>query len=184
MSELSDEDRRALARLGRLPEPDPGREDRIVERLRGAGLLRPGPERARRPAALKLAAALLMGLALGWWLRSPSPLHPDYLLLLYSPSAPEDGVENVAARVREYAQWADDRAAVVVDGARLGDGARISPETGTSDVDAGKASSVAGYFRIAAQSLEQARRVASTCPHLKYGGSIEVRAISSGAQGR
>ena len=34
-----------------------------------------------------------------------------------------------------------------------------------------------GYFLIKAPSIEKARKIASTHPHLKYGGEIEVRPL-------
>jgi len=36
---------------------------------------------------------------------------------------------------------------------------------------------IAGYFIIRAASLDQALRIAGGCPHLDYGGEIEVRGI-------
>ena len=46
---------------------------------------------------------------------------------------------------------------------------------GGATADAG--STIQGYFLIQAQSDEEAERVASGCPHLRYGGTIEVRRI-------
>jgi hypothetical protein len=36
---------------------------------------------------------------------------------------------------------------------------------------------IGGYFLVRAESLEEAVRIARTCPHLARGGSIEVRQI-------
>jgi hypothetical protein len=38
---------------------------------------------------------------------------------------------------------------------------------------------LAGYFIIGAASLEEARSIARDCPHLKYGGSVEIRRIEA-----
>jgi len=38
-------------------------------------------------------------------------------------------------------------------------------------------SSLGGYFLIKAQDMNAALAIARTCPHLKYGGSIEIRPI-------
>jgi hypothetical protein len=42
---------------------------------------------------------------------------------------------------------------------------------GTNEAD------VVGYFLIRATSGEEAVRIARLCPHLNYGGTVEVRAI-------
>jgi hypothetical protein len=36
---------------------------------------------------------------------------------------------------------------------------------------------LAGYFVLEAEDLEEAERLAATCPHVAYGGAIEVRLI-------
>jgi hypothetical protein len=37
--------------------------------------------------------------------------------------------------------------------------------------------SLGGFFIIAARDPEQAREIASTCPHLRHGGWIVIRQI-------
>jgi hypothetical protein len=36
---------------------------------------------------------------------------------------------------------------------------------------------IAGYFLIEAANYEEAEKIAASCPHLKYGGVIELRRI-------
>ncbi len=38
---------------------------------------------------------------------------------------------------------------------------------------------IGGYFTINAANYEEAVKIAETCPHLKYGGRIELREVES-----
>jgi hypothetical protein len=40
------------------------------------------------------------------------------------------------------------------------------------------AGTLGGFFRLRARDLEGAVRLAATCPHLRYGGTIELRRIA------
>ena len=40
-----------------------------------------------------------------------------------------------------------------------------------------RAGAVSGYFLVRAESLAQAERLAAESPHLKYGGTVVVRAV-------
>lgn len=103
----------------------------------------------------------------------------EFLLLLLEhptmfadmPSVTEDDL------VSEYQAWAGG----VAQQQRTIVGKKLTDERyflGT-DVSGGgdTVEAVAGYFRIGADSLEEALSVARTCPHLKYGGRIEVRQV-------
>jgi hypothetical protein len=39
---------------------------------------------------------------------------------------------------------------------------------------------IGGYFLIRARDYQQAVSIAENCPHLRYGGTIEIRQIDSG----
>lgn len=48
----------------------------------------------------------------------------------------------------------------------------------TDGVFAESKEAIAGYFRIAVDSMDEAVRIAQKCPILKYGATIEVRPIA------
>ncbi len=89
------------------------------------------------------------------------------------------------ALVREYAAWARAGAReTVLGGERLEDEGRIVRAGGERLIVeplgrlAGAAGGrIGGYFLIRAEDLEEAVRLAGSCPHLTHGGSIEVREI-------
>lgn len=108
----------------------------------------------------------------------------QYILLLHeSTQNPDDFDGAEAARVvEEYNQWA---AKLAAQGKLVGaeklrdDGGRVlkpgpevhqGPYHGPEDV-------VGGYFIIEAAGYDEALELAGDCPHLAYGGQIEVREI-------
>ena len=154
-------------------DPPAALEQRIT-----ADLLRRGLLSSRIPRGLLLAAAALIpiafvaGLLVG---RTESRAPKDhYLLLLYQGPAFRGGAEQDL--VAEYGAWARElrRDGHLVEGRRLQEPrARLGnapPEVET----------LSGFFRVRAESLTAAEDLARTCPHLDYGGTVEVRAIDPG----
>lgn len=193
--ELSAEERRALGGLIREKMPPPLLEERVVETLRRAQLLRPSGS-VRRPRATRLglavAASLLLfvlgALAGARWGATPERKTgaAEFMLVLRSAAGQSqpDAPDEVRQRVGEYSKWAGQlrQQGLYVDGEKLGREARVLRGTDArapvseSPSDAG-ADAIAGYFLIGARDYEHAVRVAEGCPHLKYGGTIEVRQI-------
>lgn len=197
--ELGDGEREALRSLGRTPPAPPALEDRTVRALRERGLLAASaaPSRTgRRVAAGLLAAAALyvLGMATGWRLAAPwaqggpAPAEGSEFMLLLHQSSGEVGAlsqEEHERRVGEYVAWARRLAenGSLVDGNELGDDGRLLTGSPASlDVTEGVRSFgsmvVGGYFLIRARDYADAVRTARDCPHLKYGGEIEIRRIN------
>ena len=111
----------------------------------------------------------------------------NYLLLLHNPlNRPRPSSPDAFLAVtKEYMAWTDKIRAEGRHkaGDKLTDdpGKVIRAEGGrTSVTDGPYAESkevVGGYYIISAGDYEEAVRVAQTCPHLKFGGRIEVRQI-------
>ncbi len=111
----------------------------------------------------------------------------DYMLLLYdSPTAaPDLSPEEMQKVIQKYRDWADhlEKEKRYVAGNKLRDGEgrvmkRVEGRTRVLDGPYSETKEVVGGFiTISAESYEDAVRVAEGCPHLAYGGSIEVRAI-------
>ena len=118
--------------------------------------------RSHRWVPVAIAASLLIGFAAGLLqprLASPKPEGREYILLLHGGGS---------GHVDEYRQWARQ--------VRVAGGEKLKDETivlGSPDASA----SVRGFFRIIARDRQAAEAVAKTCPHLKYGGWIELREI-------
>jgi len=183
--DLTAEERDRLRRARVDPVPPRPLEDRTVEALRQRGLLR----RSRRPliplinVAWVVAAAAVLAIGATWMVMrqssSPGPVAsgPRFVLLLYAGTDPVTGTAD--ARRREYAQWARDIASrgVSISGEELADDAHAIPASGgAAPADAPLPR---GFFIVEVPDLASAERLASTCPHLRYGGRIIVKRIVS-----
>jgi hypothetical protein len=174
---------RSLEELRRDVPPSPGLESRVLKQLRSERLVRRrarlGPTLAR---AAVLAAVFAAGIVLGD--RRPAPTDRTeggrYVLLLIegpsyrTPATPEAERKRVA----EYAAWARGLAerGRFVEGEKLG---HLLHRLGEPAETAEGGEAVAGFFVIGAESREEAIRIARTTPHLRYGGSVEVRPIET-----
>ena len=183
--EPTHEESEALRALADGPSPPVDLERRTLERLESRGLLRgqpPAPWKRRVPAA---AAGILL-FAAGLWLGSrgqPGDVEGQRfaLLLFQSPLEHATPPDVEASRVAEYIAWARslEEKGRHVTGEKLEDlGRLLTP--GTAGAIEGDPTGVLvnGFFIVTAGNLEEALGVARTCPHLKYGGAIEVRPIA------
>jgi hypothetical protein len=112
---------------------------------------------------------------------------PNFILFLHEtadgirPDAPDEYM----AMFKAYAGWADRMRAEgrYKGGEKLTDepGKVMRPKAGRVAVTDGPYAEskelVGGFFVIAAKDYDEACTVAETCPHLGYGGRIEVRQI-------
>ena len=191
--ELGPRDVEALHDLPREKTPPAFLEQRVVGALREAQLIRSpwfGRRRQLVLAGLSVAASAVLftvGFVIGAWWKSPSiQIRPEFVLLLRnSPrELPIRDQQDHTDRVREYSLWARNmiREGSVLDGEDLSDDGRIlnliDGQRVTSEITPDeKNTAVAGYFLIKASDYQQALSIAESCPHLKYGGVVEVRKI-------
>lgn len=177
--ELTPAERRELDTLSREIAPPGDHEDRTVAALKVRGLLGARRRPAALPRALAAAAAAVLlfaaGTAAGRWSSAGAAVSPDFILLLRAGSeTPPESPDEEMRRVNEYASWAQDaRRRGLLTGEKLADDGRF---LGGGSAP-GAAEHVQGYFLLHAASYEQAAALAATCPHVRYGGSIEVRRI-------
>jgi hypothetical protein len=180
----------ALRSLPRERRAEASLEDHVVAKLRSEGLLAtPRAARPPRGAWMRIAASIAL-LALGftagaiWTNARPAPAgaNPRFLLLLHEPSAtgPAPSPEEQRALVDEYKAWAvaGAESGFLLEGEKLKDDVRVlpAPGDGASAPSAG-APFIGGYFVVQAAGYEEASRLAGTCPHLRHGGTIEIREI-------
>ena len=85
--------------------------------------------------------------------------------------------------MHEYGAWAGQLPkGQLLDAEKLKDaGARLNRRGGqllnTELVFGSEEYSIAGFFLIRADTMEEALTIGRTCPHLSYGGVVEVREI-------
>ena len=114
----------------------------------------------------------------------------DFMLLLHTPPAGNmwsaEDMQNVILR---YSTWSKGLSAAgrLVGGHKLRDaeGRVLKKHSNQTTVTDGPYAElkevVGGYFHITADTYDDAVRIARDCPHLDYGGTIEVRAIERAA---
>ena len=112
---------------------------------------------------------------------------PQFMLLLHRfPSdGPAPSPEEMQAVIAEYSAWSERLAAQgkFLGGQKLADegGRSISANGGGMSVTDGPFNEtkevIGGYFSIRAGDYDEAVRIAEDCPHLGYGGTIEIREI-------
>jgi hypothetical protein len=170
----------ALPRTTALPA---GLEERVAAAVGRGEARRAGPGPLRWLAAAGLAGVFF---TLGY---AASRIHPApliapqgarYLLLLretaeFRPPADRAG----SALVAEYRTWARElrrRGALELGEQLADDGALLAAESAAAPppADGGK---IVGLFVVRAPSLAGALAMAKSCPHMRYGGRIEVRPI-------
>jgi len=112
---------------------------------------------------------------------------PSYMLLLYEGPGTAEGLSPAEFQViiEKYRAWGDGlrQAGRLVSSDKLRDGeGRVlrrtdgkirvldGPYAETKEV-------LGGYYAIRAEDYDEAQRLAEGCPHLDYGGSIEIRQI-------
>jgi hypothetical protein len=181
--------------------PPPALEERVVAALRAEGLV--GSRGAAHGFTFRraaMAAGLLLVSVLGFAggrLTAPAAEapSPDYVLLLLSGPGGEEAVPGgeMMRRVQEYTDWYVENLerGVMVAGEKLtNEVPRVltAGESGELRVDAGQvavgdAGFLEGFFLIRAPEDAAAQRIAAGCPHLKYGGVIEVRRIDKFQEG-
>lgn len=112
---------------------------------------------------------------------------PDYMLLLYeSPTSFADvSPEEMQKIIAKYAAWREGLAESgrLVGGQKLRDGeGRVlrNGDRGVRVLDGPYSETkevIGGYFAIRADDYDDAVRISRDCPHLAFGGTIEVREI-------
>jgi hypothetical protein len=160
--------------------PPPGNlEERTVAALKERHVLRPAIKRSNARWWQAIAAAIVIfagGFGLGHrWHPDSTKGQPTFVLLLRE----EGNVRKAATlgeeqkRVNEYVSWARQLRA----GGRFVDGTKL--RDGRHDLGAGASAGtgIIGFFAFSARNLDEAMAIARTCPHLRYGGQIEVREV-------
>jgi len=173
----------AAGELG-VSEPEADLWPRLERRLTGS---RPRPW-------ITMLVGLAAGLLLSWALdlrRSTGPTEPAteatgerFVLVLHeSPELLADASpEEIAAVVDRYRNWADDLGSrgKLEGGEKLAnaEGRWLRDENGTTTVEAREQrGGLGGFFVIRAVDYDEAVAISRTCPHLEYGGWIELRRI-------
>ncbi len=112
-----------------------------------------------------------------------------YMLLLHDNTSSFGSLSpaDIQQVIQKYVQWGDRlrKAGIIVDGQKLTDepGRIVRKTAGQLRVTDGPYSEtkevLGGYYTIVADTYEQAVERSSECPHLEYGGTIELRQVDN-----
>jgi len=112
---------------------------------------------------------------------------PNYILVLHEQPADfsQMSPDAIQAVIAEYVAWSQkiEAAGKYVGDQKLKDdgGKRLSGFNGDFRVTDGPYAEakevIGGFFTISADSYDEAVDISKDCPHLKYGGRIELREI-------
>lgn len=112
-----------------------------------------------------------------------------YMLLLHDSTEgfAEASAEEIQAVIGEYVDWRNKIEAEgrLIGGEKLADegGKHLSMQNGDIRVTDGPYAEIkealGGYFAIKANNYDEAVEISKSCPHLKYGGRIELRQIEA-----
>jgi hypothetical protein len=191
MSDMDHEDRllaSAYENLSKEAAPSPELENRILSVLRNQGLV--GRKRSSHSffkLAATIAACILFFLAGVYFQKESRPTVQSTVSMTEKTFAffliedehfqkPQNEAE-LQERIDLYRSWGrrlKDKG-VLVNGTKLKDERYLLSANGAErEADT---SEIAGYFLIDATNLSNALEIARTCPHLRFGGKIEIRQI-------
>jgi hypothetical protein len=160
-----------LSALRGPKSPPASLEEATVARLRAMGVLRkPGLVVRPLPGFLALCGSFLLGLAVWPLLPAlhPGDSRPQFLLLLYG-----DPQRRGEEHRDEYVAWARTLAArgqLTGDGELTGEVEVLSKSVPVEGIE-----EPLGFFVLRASDRAEALKLSMGCPHLRYGGRVELR---------
>lgn len=190
IDELSSHEREAFDRLEKEKMPPTFLEKRTVAALKEARLIRPNKIdwlSGSRGIGITIAASMcffILGILVGVWsvsAQSTKPRGPVFVLALRNPpqALPAKSRDEALQRMQEYMAWGDE---LEQKGLLLGHDCQLLSEVNgpnsildtSSDAPVG---SLMGIFLLQVENYEQAVEAAKSCPHWKYGGTVEIKQL-------
>jgi hypothetical protein len=157
-------------------QPRPELQQRVESELVRRGLVA-SPGAWSRTRLIRAAAALLLFLAGSLVGRASMAVPPpQFALLLYEPEG-FDTTRSHAELAQEYGAWAAGLEARFIGGEALG-AVRLVARRGVS-IEPLAGPQPTGYFLIRAATWDEALALAAECPHIRHGGIVAVRLIST-----
>ncbi|HMB63514.1 MAG TPA: hypothetical protein VKN36_10600 [Eudoraea sp.] len=181
--ELSNYEKKIFGRLKREEQPPADLEKRIVEQLKSDHLITSNTYKMNpiiKWVAASAAAVLLFftGNYMGKQTIEKQGIDPNrgYMLILHEDDQFKPG--DPQEMYQEYGAWMQDTMSkgIAMTGHELKNEADIvDARQHVEHLDENSARKTTGYFILEAESLEVALQVARSNPHIKYGGTIEVK---------
>ncbi len=178
---LSEAEKKLFAALEREKAPPGHIEKNIVAQLEKEGLIKKINTMNYLKWAASIAASVLLFIGGMFYEQSKAntmvEIEPTkgYMLLLHEDTNFTPG--DPMAMFEEYKTWMENTFSrgVKITGQELKPEATLVKGETQQAFDAQAETKTTGYFIVEANSLEEAIRVAKENPHIKYGGSVEVK---------
>ncbi len=177
---LSNREKSLYEQLSKEAQPPKELEQKIIKNLHHEGLLDRKPRRNTLPWAVSIAASIAFIAGIFFEKinsKEAIQINPEkgYMLILHQDDNfhPNDPTE----MFEEYSRWTNKtkEAGFKITGQELKNKTIIVDKDGVSLINTSQITS--GYFILEAASIEQALGIAKENPHVKYGGTIEVKSF-------
>ena len=183
---ITPDERESLDELVKHSSPPSYLFTKIVEIMKSEDHIRtPKPLLNLTPGGILTAFALAAGLVcLGFFVGkgdapATSSAYSDqakFILLVHNDDQPP---ADPMQQVKEYGEWLGKISADRIAGGEHlhGNGWVLSPKGTEAIAEFPGRNEVGGYFTFEAANAEEALKIAKTCPHLRYQGTLELRQI-------
>ncbi len=175
-NELNPSERAAFGQLKEHTGSSGLRRQEVIDEMKSKGLLSPSPRRTIFSNVLRAAAVVLLlitGYIIGRFSVQPGEI-PEYNYMLVLHESSEFNPGSPEAMFSEYSQWMQSIAekGIEIDGQELMPQSMLMTPDGNIEKPE---QTVGGYFILEASTLEAVEEIAASSPHLKYGGTIEIK---------
>ena len=179
---LTEEERAAFEKLSNYAAPPDHLETSVIDALKREGLIK--TKTITMNTNLKwvasVAASILIFFAGTYWgKQSVNAVEIDpnlgYMLILHEDEDFRPG--DPMAMFEEYGAWMQNtsQSGVIITGQELSNKAVMVNSASEVSLGEEAAERISGYFIIEAKSEQEALKVARANPHVKYGGTIELK---------
>lgn len=156
-------------------------EDRVTERLSREGLIHRKSNYSRLLMAAAIAGILILAFATGVFYgrtQTEKQYMFDYVLLLHQ-TKDFDETATDSQKFQEYSEWMHKikSSGIAITGEKLSDSSQLVARNLIIGDDNEQSEKTSGLFMLQARSLNEVISIAENSPHVKYGGTIEIRKI-------
>ena len=176
--ELSDQEKKIFSQLEREKPPEPALEGRIINKLKSEDLIKTTYDMKAYLKWAATVAVIIVAYFLGAYSQKGDPVNQEmaYMLILQEGEGFQPG--EPTEMFNEYRNWMHsiDEKGIQITGQELKNQAvLISSKEDVDYLEEHETNRVTGYFVLNTSSLEEAIAIAQDNPHIKYGGTIQVK---------
>jgi len=176
--ELSDQEKKIFSQLEREKPPEPALEGRIINKLKSEDLIKTTNDMKAYLKWAATVAVIIVAYFLGVYSQQADPVKQEMAYMLILQEGAEFQPGEPTEMFTEYRDWmfSVDEKGIEITGQELKNQAvLVSAGQGIDYLEEAADGRVTGYFVLNAASLDEAIAMARDNPHIKYGGTIQVK---------